>query len=90
VSWGGTVMRAAALLSLPLIDVLLITNAALAVLKRAAPQPNVLAVGFPVALMIGFVSLLLALPRVVPSLEYSFIQGLESMLHFATPLQPTR
>ena len=73
-----------------MIGVLLITNAALAVLTRAAPQLNVFAVGFPVTLMIGFVSLPLALPHLVPSLEHSFSQGLESMLRFATPPQPTR
>lgn len=77
-------------MSLLLIGVLLITNAALAVLTRAASQLNVFAAGFPVTLMIGFVSPLLALPHLLPSFEHMFSHALESMLRLATPLQPTR
>ncbi len=78
--WGGMIMQAAVLLSLPLIAVLLITNAALAVLTRAAPQLNVFAIGFPITLGIGFIALLLALPYLVPAFERMFDEGLQMML----------
>jgi flagellar biosynthetic protein FliR len=77
---GGMVMHAAVLLSLPLIAVLLITNAALAVLTRAAPQLNVFAVGFPITIAVGFIGLLLALPYLVPGFERLFQEGLQMML----------
>jgi flagellar biosynthetic protein FliR len=81
--WGGTIMRAAVLLSLPLLATLLITNLALGVLARAAPQLNVFAIGFPITLIVGFVTLLLALPYCAPVFERLFGEGLEMMLRVA-------
>lgn len=77
--WGGAIMRAALLLSLPLIAVLLITNIALGVLSRAAAQLNILAIGFPITLGIGFIALLITLPSLVPVLEKLFLEGLQTM-----------
>ncbi len=82
--WGGTIMHAALLLSLPLIAVLLITNIALGVLSRAAAQLNVFAIGFPITLGIGFLALLIVLPYMVPVLERLFSDGLQSMLRVAS------
>ena len=81
--WGGTIMRAALLLSLPLIAVLLITNIALGVLSRAAAQLNLFAIGFPVTLGIGFIALLITLPAMVPVLEKLFHEGLQTMQRVA-------
>src|SRR4029077_21268352 len=82
--WGSTIMRTAVLLSLPVIAVLLITNAALGVLSRAAPQLNLFAVGFPITIAFGFIMLLLALPYMVPVLEKLFIEGFDAALKVAT------
>lgn len=81
--WGGMVMQAAVLMSLPLIAALLITNAALAVLTRAAPQLNLFAIGFPITMLVGFVGLLVMLPHWVPTLERYFAAGFETALRFA-------
>ena len=78
--WGGTIMRAALLLSLPLIAVLLITNIALGVLSRAAAQLNIFAIGFPITLSIGFIALLITLPAMAPVLDKLFHEGLQTML----------
>jgi len=80
---GGVIMHTAVLLSLPLLATLLVTNAALGVLTRAAPQLNIFAIGFPVTIIIGFIALLLTLPYCVPVFERIFGQALETMLHFA-------
>lgn len=85
--WGGTIMRAALLLSLPLIAVLLVTNIALGVLSRAAAQLNVFAIGFPITLGIGFIALLITLPAMIPVLEKLFNEGLQAMLRVATPFK---
>lgn len=77
--WGTTIFAAGVLLALPLIAALLITNVALGVLTRAAPQLNLFAVGFPVTLMVGFGVLFLSLHLSAPVLERMFEQGLSAL-----------
>jgi len=79
VRWAAVIFTAGVLLSLPLIAALLVTNIALGVLTRAAPQLNLFAVGFPVTMAVGFGALLLALPLAAPVLETLFGQGLDAM-----------
>jgi len=68
-SSGGQFIYAALSLSLPVIAALLVTNLALGVLSRAAPQLNIFAVGFPITLMIGFAATLLSVPYFLPLFE---------------------
>lgn len=82
---GGMVLRAAILLSLPLIATLLVVNAALGVLARAAPQLNIFAIGFPITMIVGFFVLMLSLPYCVPVFERLFESGFGTMLQVATP-----
>jgi len=82
--WGSTIMRAALLLSLPLIAVLLVTNIALGVLSRAAAQLNIFAIGFPITLGAGFIALMITLPYMIPVLEKLFNEGFQVMLRVAT------
>jgi len=82
---GGMVLRAAVLLSLPLIATLLVVNAALGVLARSAPQLNIFAIGFPITMIVGFFVLMLSLPYCVPVFERLFESGFGTMLQVATP-----
>jgi flagellar biosynthetic protein FliR len=66
---GGFFIYAALSLALPVIAALLVTNLALGVLSRAAPQINIFAVGFPVTLMLGFAAVLLSIPYFLPIFE---------------------
>lgn len=66
---GAAIFRMGVLLSLPVIGSLLITNLAIGVMTRAAPQLNVFAVGFPLMLVIGVATLYLMLPFLVPHIE---------------------
>jgi flagellar biosynthesis protein FliR len=68
-SAGGFFIYAALSLALPVIAALLVTNLALGVLSRAAPQLNIFAIGFPVTLMLGFVAVLLSIPYFLPIFE---------------------
>lgn len=68
-SAGGFFIYAALSLALPVIAALLVTNLALGVLSRAAPQLNIFAIGFPVTLMLGFAALLLSIPYFLPIFE---------------------
>lgn len=76
---GVTVFAAGLLLALPLIATLLITNIALGVLTRAAPQLNLFAVGFPVTLTAGFAVLMLSLNAFGPVLRHLLEQGFEAV-----------
>ncbi|HZV54726.1 MAG TPA: flagellar biosynthetic protein FliR [Rhodocyclaceae bacterium] len=75
VSSAATVFAAGLLLSLPLIAALLITNIAMGVLSRVAPQLNLFAVGFPVTMIAGFTVLMISMPYFGAALERLFDQG---------------
>lgn len=85
VELGTKMFAAGLLLALPVIVALLITNLALAVLTRAAPQLNIFALGFPLTLIGGFVALALCLNYLATPLQAIFEDGLSAMLGFARP-----
>jgi len=86
VIWGGSIFIYALQLSMPLIGALLITNMALGILARSAPQLNVFAVGFPITLAIGFATLALSLPYLAPLLERITHSSLETAMSIVQQL----
>jgi flagellar biosynthetic protein FliR len=80
-SWGGNIFAYALQFSLPLLAVLLITNLALGILTRAAPQLNLFAVGFPITLAMGFLVLALSLPYFAPLMERITLDGFNAMMN---------
>lgn len=78
--WGQEVFRAGLQLSLPVLTALLITNLALGILTRAAPQLNIFAVGFPITLSIGLLVLALSMPFYAPIFEHLVYEGLNLMM----------
>lgn len=76
-NWGGVIFSAGVQLSLPMVAALLITNIALGILTRAAPQLNLFGIGFPITLTVGFVVIGFALPYLATPLERLFQQGIE-------------
>jgi flagellar biosynthetic protein FliR len=84
--WGGLIFSSGLQLALPLIAVLLITNTALGVLTRAAPQLNLFGIGFPITLGAGFVVLALALPYVATPLGRIFQEGLDFTRQLSAPV----
>lgn len=84
-SMGGKIFSTGLLLALPVMVVLMITNLALGILNRVAPQLNLFAIGFPLTLSLGFVSLMLMLNYLPVPLERLFNEGLNAMLYFALP-----
>jgi flagellar biosynthetic protein FliR len=77
---GVVIFSSGLLLALPILVALLITNVALGVLSRAAPQLNLFAVGFPLTLALGFAMLIISLSYLGAPLEQLFELGLQSML----------
>jgi len=82
---GGKIFSTGLLLALPLIVVLMMTNLALGILNRAAPQLNLFAIGFPITLGLGFVGLILMMRYLAVPLEQMFNEGMTAMLYFALP-----
>jgi flagellar biosynthetic protein FliR len=77
---GVVIFSSGLLLALPILVALLITNVALGVLSRAAPQLNLFAVGFPLTLALGFAMLIISLSYLGAPLQQLFELGLQAML----------
>jgi flagellar biosynthetic protein FliR len=78
VRWGARIFSAGLQLALPVIAALLITNVALGVLTRAAPQLNIFGIGFPLTLGVGFLTLSLAMPYLGTPIVNLFNEGIEA------------
>jgi len=87
-SWGARVFSAGVQLSLPMVAALLITNIALGILTRAAPQLNLFGIGFPITLTVGFMVITISLPYLAMPLDHLFQEGLEMVRHIITPPLP--
>jgi flagellar biosynthesis protein FliR len=64
VTWGSTLFAVAVRLAAPVIATVLLANVALAVLGRAAPQLNVLAVAFPIQIGLGLLVFAASIPLI--------------------------
>ncbi len=73
--WGSEMFAGAVWLSIPAVASLLVVNTAFGVMSRAAPQLNIFTIGFPVAMIMGFVVLLYSLPEVVPQFTVLLEEG---------------
>ena len=66
----------------PVVRALLIANIALGVLGRVAPQLNLMAIGFPITIVLGFSALIVSLSYLASPLQQLFEFGLQSMLGY--------
>lgn len=83
---GVIIFNSGLLLSLPVIVALLITNVALGVLGRVAPQLNLIVIGFPATLILGFAALYVGMSFLAAPLQQMFEHGLQAMLgHYLPP-----
>jgi len=69
-------------IALPAVVALLAVNVGMGIVSRAAPQLNLFAVGFPAAMLAGFLFLLLSLPAIGDS----FTSLVERALEFGAEL----
>lgn len=85
VGTGANIFAWGTQISLPVIAAVMLVNAALGVLTRAAPQLNIFAVGFPLTLGVGFIILALSIPYVSPVFSGMLEQSIQNMTHIAVP-----
>lgn len=71
ISWA---FSSALLLALPALTALLMTNFAFGIMTRAAPQMNIFALGFPIALMFGLFIIWLSMGFFLDSAEAIFAE----------------
>jgi flagellar biosynthetic protein FliR len=76
--WGAIIFSAGLQLSLPIVAALLITNIALGILTRAAPQLNIFGIGFPISLGVGLLLITQTLPYLSMPLQKLFNEGIEA------------
>lgn len=84
---GAQIFSVGMQLSLPIVAALLLTNVALGILTRAAPQLNLFGIGFPITITVGFLMLGLITPYLMQPWENLFQFSLNSIqqLFQATP-----
>ncbi len=78
--WGGSIFVFALQLSLPVLGALLITNLAMGILSRSAPQVNLFAIGFPITLTVGFIIIALSMSYFAPLVDQFAHSGIDTML----------
>jgi len=77
--WGEQIFVSGLKLSIPLVAALLLTNVALGILTRAAPQLNLFGIGFSITISVGFLIFSMILPYLSLPIENLFQQGIEAM-----------
>jgi len=75
--WGSYIFQGAVVLALPVIASLLVVNLALGIIMRASPQFNILSIGFPITLTLGFVLVLVTLPTFLPLASQYITSGFQ-------------
>ncbi|MDR2260570.1 MAG: flagellar biosynthetic protein FliR [Azoarcus sp.] len=87
---GAAIFSTGFLLALPLLAVLLVTNTALGILTRAAPQLNLFAIGFPVTMTVGFFALVLLMSNFGPVAQSLFERGFDAVPALLEALSPAK
>lgn len=87
-NYGSVVFSVGLQLALPLIAILLMTNLALGILTRSAPQLNIFAIGFPITLGVGLIALDITLPYFTPQFEHMFRNGFAATTAVIRALHP--
>ncbi|MGA2551725.1 MAG: flagellar biosynthetic protein FliR [Burkholderiaceae bacterium] len=79
---GSVIFSLGLYLALPVVAASLLANVVMGVMMRAAPQMNLFAIGFPITLLIGLGTLLLALPMTLPMVERTLTESFATLLHY--------
>lgn len=87
-TFGSIVFALGLQIALPVIAILLMTNLALGILTRSAPQLNIFAIGFPITLGVGLIVLDFSMPYFAPQFEHMILQALKGGAAVLQTLKP--
>jgi len=83
----GNLFGQAIIIAFPMMSTLLLISLTMGLLAKAAPQMNLLMIGFPIQIMVGFFMILLTAPFLIRKMEIMFDWGfklIESLItHYA-------
>jgi flagellar biosynthetic protein FliR len=83
VQFGGTMLVNGLQLALPSVAAILMVNVAFGVVSRAAPSLNLFAVGFPIAMLVGFFVTLYSVAHLMPIWQQAVESAFRTMLQLA-------
>ncbi|ARF49976.1 MULTISPECIES: flagellar biosynthetic protein FliR [Pantoea] len=86
---GGMIFLNGMMLALPLIVLLLTLNMVLGLLNRLSPQLSIFAIGFPITLSVGILTISLLMPLLAPFCEHLFGEIFDLLAQFLTELSPS-
>jgi flagellar biosynthetic protein FliR len=85
-TWGTRIFETGLLIALPVVVALVIVNAALGVVTRAAPQLNLFGIGFTITLICGFFVLMVGLGGIMTGISTLIDDALRAVVDLvATP-----
>jgi flagellar biosynthetic protein FliR len=76
--------QTALIISLPVLGTLVVVNISLGLMAKAAPQMNLLMLGFPVSILTAFLFILLALPILIGAFDAVIETGWEGLMRLFT------
>lgn len=79
VQWGEEMLKGALQIALPAVIALLVVQIGVGVISRAAPTLNLFAVGFPVAILVGYLMLEQLMPALLPRFEEILGSAMQSV-----------
>lgn len=82
IEWSSMIFLGGVLLALPVMVALLLVNAGVGVITRAAPSLNIFAVGFPVFFLTGYAVLILSMSGMAARMQWLWMEGIERVKDF--------
>lgn len=79
IQWSGIIFAGGMMIALPVMITLLVTNMAMGVVARAAPTLNIFAVGFPAAMLVGFITLVILIPSMTSGMEQIWVESYQQL-----------
>ena len=79
IAWSSMIFSGGLLIALPVMAALLLMNAGLGVVTRAAPSLNIFAVGFPALLLAGLAVCVLSMESMGLRLQWLWVQGFAAL-----------
>jgi flagellar biosynthetic protein FliR len=74
----------AMIIAFPMMGTLLLISLTMGLLAKAAPQMNLLMIGFPIQITVGFIMIYLSAPFLIRKMEILFDWGFDMILSFLT------
>jgi flagellar biosynthetic protein FliR len=76
----GNLFEQSLIIAIPIMGVLILLSVTMGLLAKAAPQMNLLMVGFPIQITVGFVMMMAAMPFLIEKFSIIINSGFDQIL----------